>query len=878
MSKITPGKRHNQEVVGLEEQVFNLSQGPVDRNVQIDNLKQNTADLVEQISLQASENPGFVSCFFSRVFRRINFFIKKIFMCSNQEITEKLSLLPEGFDSDMYVKLNPDLVESVINPAMHYLNHGRKEGRSFLLPAMDICCNHDFKVEYETILFVGHEASRTGAPTLTLNIVQALVKKYNVVLLLLGDGPLFESFVLAGAMVINAFSLKGNPLITSYYISNLCKKFHFKFAIVNSIESRVVLPVLGGCFVPTISLMHEFASMYACPQEILSEACFWSSEIVFSANLTLENAITEYPSLGERSVHILPQGRCLLPLEGLSNDELQAERARIVNIIRPKDNAKISTVVIGAGSVQLRKGIDLFIECANRVIKSPQGESCRFVWIGKGYDPDNDDKYSVYLEDQIRRAGLKDHIFIIGETVAIETAYEVADIFLLSSRLDPLPNVAIDAMAYRLPVICFDKTTGIADFLIESGLSEHCVAEYIDTADMAQKILALANSKVLREQVASRCYEASRAFFNMQHYVFELEVLAKSACAISMQEQEDVNLILDSGLFRQDFFQPTSSLLNAEETLIRAYVRGWASGISRRKPFPGFHPGIYKEQHGITVDGSDPFADFLKAGQPSGPWNCYVITSGTTAKKNLPDNLKIALHLHVYYLELLPEITERLKSNHICPDLFISIASEIDRHSVISHLKGYQGRIVDIQLVPNRGRDIGPFLTIFGQRILENYDFVGHVHTKKSADVKDASKGKSWYKFMLENLLGGESGAMADHILTTLNNDASIGMVFPDDPNLIGWDKNREYAEMLAEKINLKNLPNNFLFPIGTMFWARTSILAPLINLKLEWDDYPQEPLPYDGSSLHAIERLFGLIVSLGKLRIVTTNVNGLTR
>ena len=52
----------------------------------------------------------------------------------------------------------------------------------------------------------------------------------------------------------------------------------------------------------------------------------------------------------------------------------------------------------------------------------------------------------------------------------------------------------------------------------------------------------------------------------------------------------------------------------------------------------------------------------------------------------------------------------------------------------------------------------------------------------------------------------------------------------------------------------------------------------PLINLDLQWDDYPEEPLLYDGSSLHAIERLLTLTLSLGRLRAAVTNVVGVTR
>ena len=38
----------------------------------------------------------------------------------------------------------------------------------------------------------------------------------------------------------------------------------------------------------------------------------------------------------------------------------------------------------------------------------------------------------------------------------------LADTLLLPSRLDPLPNVAVDALCEGLPVICFARTTGIA--------------------------------------------------------------------------------------------------------------------------------------------------------------------------------------------------------------------------------------------------------------------------------------------------------------------------------------------------------------------------------------------------------------------------------
>jgi len=400
--------------------------------------------------------------------------------------------------------------------------------------------------------------------------------------------------------------------------------------------------------------------------------------------------------------------------------------------------------------------------------------------------------------------------------------------------------------------------------MMESGLGEHCVACYLDTADMAAKILILAGSKPLREQIGRQCRESSKTFFRMEKYIEQLDNIALKLCDRMRQEKMDVKTILDTGIYRQDFSAlPYSEKLTKEES-IRRYVRAWASGMGRRKPYPGFHPGIYKEQRGLEIQVPDPLADFLRSGQPDGPWNYPVLNTDNSETTDLPVNERVALHLHVYYPDLLPQITERLMENQIRPDLFVSVTHKKSLEYADNILKNYDGRIVDTTIAPNRGRDIGPLITAFGQKIIDGYDFVGHIHTKKTADIKNETVIRIWFRFLLENLLGGTTCPMADRILTKMHHDATIGMVFPDDPNAIGWDENRVIAENLASRLEIHHLPENFIFPVGTMFWARTAALAPLVDLHLDWSDYPGEPLPYDGSLLHAIERLLPFIVSSG--------------
>ena len=781
--------------------------------------------------------------------------------------------LPPNFDGSTYLKLNPDLVG--VDPGDHFLLHGRNEGRLWALPEIDFSKSPQFVAGRETVLVVSHEASRTGAPILSLNLVQSLVKKYNLVALLLGGGGLLDAFKATGATVCVAPSARGNAVVAHHVGSLLCQGFDFKFALVNSIESRYLLPVLAEHFVPAISLVHEFAS-YTRPKSAFRDALFWSSEVVFSANVTKENAFSTFPDLDAVAVHVMPQGKCLLPA---STQHVAAERqeaTKLRRLIRPAGGGEDTLIVLGAGFVQLRKGVDLFLECAARVQRLAGPRKVRFVWIGSGYDPDHDVTYSVYLHDQIRRAGLEDHVAFLGETSAIEAAYDEADVLLLSSRLDPLPNVAIDAMSVGVPVVCFDKTTGIADFLQASGLAETCVAAYLDTADAAEKILRFSAVPGLLEEVGAKCRQAALQYFDMERYVQDLESLVDTVRQRTLREKSDYQAVLAADVLRPDVACYPDAPSPAQ--VARRYVRAWASGIGRRKPFPGFHPGIYQEQHGLAASGADPLVDYLQSGQPDGAWRYPVITplDGSVALGH--NSIRLALHIHVYYVDLLPDILRRLGLNQSRADLFVSVKDEAALQLAQTYLAAYPGRVAALRVVPNRGRDIGPFLTGFLPEILASYDLVGHIHTKKSKDVKDERMGKTWFHFLMENLVGGASGPMMDIIVNRLQQDASIGMVFPDDPYITGIEKNRDIAAAIGQNMGVFSIPMHFAYPVGTMFWSRTAALKPMADLQLGWEDYPEEPLPYDGTLLHALERLVALVLPSGGWKIATTNVNGVSR
>src|SRR6185295_8052292 len=153
-----------------------------------------------------------------------------------------------------------------------------------------------FEPSRDTVLVVSHEASRTGAPILSLNIVQHLQKKYNVVTLLLGYGSILEDFLETSTFVVGPVPPAWNLVLASYAAEQALKSYKIKFAIVNSIVSHGVLPALAKFFVPTISLIHEF-SIYVRPKGILIDAILWSTELIFSTSVIHENAVFDNPEL-----------------------------------------------------------------------------------------------------------------------------------------------------------------------------------------------------------------------------------------------------------------------------------------------------------------------------------------------------------------------------------------------------------------------------------------------------------------------------------------------------------------------------------------------------------------------------------------------------
>lgn len=385
----------------------------------------------------------------------------------------------------------------------------------------------------ENVILVLHETSRTGAPILGWNIARLLSKRYNVFTVLLGEGALAPEFEAVSVESHGPFE-GGHPTPTDAEVglSPLFEGRVFKYAIVNSIESRVALQVCAARFVPTLLLVHEFVT-YIWPVDSLRKALDTASEVVFPAPLVARSSLDVHPALQARGFHIEAQGMSRLP-EGRATQKLVApERIQTLAALR-KEGALI---VMGAGSVNLRKGVDLFIAVAASVKRLQLKRRVHFMWIGEGYRPSEDMGYSFYLKEQLSRSGLDADLSFLDEVSDLEPVYGLADIFLLASRLDPLPNVSIDAVHRGIPIVCFKNASGIADLLIEDPETAAGVVEHLDIHAAAEVIGRLAMDEPARARMADATKRFAAAKFDMERYVHRLDELG-TACSMNVLQQQ----------------------------------------------------------------------------------------------------------------------------------------------------------------------------------------------------------------------------------------------------------------------------------------------------------------------------------------------------
>lgn len=231
--------------------------------------------------------------------------------------------------------------------------------------------------------------------------------------------------------------------------------------------------------------------------------------------------------------------------------------------------------------------------------------------------------------------------------------------------------------------------------------------------------------------------------------------------------------------------------------------------------------------------------------------------------ENISSKTSIAIHLHLFYSDMIEDCIKYFLNIPFDFDLYISVGVNANENEIKKILKDRIKKVkeVFIEKVPNRGRDMAPLIIQFGKRLLK-YDIISHVHTKKSVH---SEKLNYWFKTTMDLLYGSKAEII--QIINLLNKEAKI--IYPEgNSNIVldksGWSNNYELAADLLNKYTNFKIENfQFIeFPQGSMFWAKTQCLKDFLNLPLKYSDFPNEPIPADGTLAHALERLLLIFAS----------------
>lgn len=751
---------------------------------------------------------------------------------------EQKPIIPSFFDTSFYLEIYPDVVGSNINPLIHYLTNGKEEGRQALFNEDNILKG---KIEYipekETIIFVSHESSASGAPLLGYNIADKLANKYNIIHIVIKESNIHESFLDNCDLMF--YGIETDTTNNAYiFLKRIMKNRDIKCVICNSVVTYPVLHAAYTLDIPTLMLIHEFTD-YIKPAATVMNTIFLADNVIVPATIiqdSIQEELIKYSNnkIIPSNIHIIPQGKLPYIPESYGDSDSVEILCRKLKINSPEE----AKIIVGSGWVQIRKGVDLFVATA-KYIKEKYNNKCKFVWVGDGFNPEADLAYSVWLQRELKFSGLEDDFIFLEHQKNLDTILSISDVFCLTSRMDPFPNVVIDALNHDLHIACFDNASGSSEFL-EKNNASCTIVDYVDTYRLAEGIIKYFEKGSNPSGINRKLVDSH---LNFDKYVEDIERLAEDSIEFKNKCQKIVNSLIQSGEFDADYFGGQGST----EQRCRTYVETSLKGISLQNPKIGFSQSKWlyensKDNHYIV-----PLYEALQIGKTfTHDVEIVPYESAQTV------DFFYAVHLHLFYVDLADEFAQYFKNLPGKFDILITIVNEEDREAAIEAFSVCGANDIKIVHVENIGRDSGPLFFGLKDEILDGkYEIIGHFHSKKSFDINDGI-GNRWRKYLTENLVGDEDVAKC---VISLFNNPKIGLVFPEDSHVVNIGENKKYVEDLCTMMNIPIVEETIVFPLGNMFWARVEAIKDLFDLDPKVV-LQKEPLPYDGSYMHAIERI----------------------
>ena len=373
------------------------------------------------------------------------------------------------------------------------------------------------------ILFVSHDAWRTGAPTVLLHFLRWMKTNTDIrfiTLLREGVGDLRPEFERLGpvfawnemcsnevprtkpsmaARLVNrvlpqssrppaTFSARG-PFI------NYLREANVGLIYSNTITNGEILEALTDPTRAVITHVHEleYWILHRMDPANLEQNRRFTSHFVAVSDAVREFLVNQL-GIDRDRIDLVYE---FVPVDSLRRTEMPSRVRERLGV--PKN----AFVVGGAGTTDWRKAPDLFVQLAAVVRRDRPDQVVHFVWVGGEHQGA---RFAALWHD-VTRAGVADRVHFVGIQPNPLDYFDAFDVFALTSREDPFPLVCLEAASAGKPIVCFDLSGGAREFVEhDAGM----VVPYLDLNAMAGAIRRLSDDPQLRSRLGRRAAEKVR--------------------------------------------------------------------------------------------------------------------------------------------------------------------------------------------------------------------------------------------------------------------------------------------------------------------------------------------------------------------------------
>ena len=219
--------------------------------------------------------------------------------------------------------------------------------------------------------------------------------------------------------------------------------------------------------------------------------------------------------------------------------------------------------------------------------------------------------------------------------------------------------------------------------------------------------------------------------------------------------------------------------------------------------------------------------------------------------------LRPCVVIHAWYPDAFGDILDALGGSGV--PMRLVVTTGLEQAEQVTGELARREMTAEVEVRPNRGRDILPFLHVADRLLDEGETLVLKLHTKRSPHRTD---GSHWRGELLERLV---SPVRVRQIVKAFQDDPALGLVAPEghvQPLNYYWGANRDNVAYLAARLGIPAPDaDSDHFVSGSMFWARLEGLRPLLDAHLDDWEFEAEAGQLDGTFAHAVERVFALCV-----------------